>query len=77
MLVAVYVYTLDTRHLDVGVDGVQRVRHHVAVGLRADSARRHAQQHKLRRQGDNIVKLRQGSGKDWQGMAVKVKGLKA
>ena len=24
-----------------------------------------------------IVKLRQGSGKDWQGMAVKVKGLKA
>ena len=25
----------------------------------------------------DIVKLRQGSGKDWQGMAVKVKGLKA
>ena len=25
----------------------------------------------------NIVKLRQGSGKDRQGMAVKVKGLKA
>ena len=24
-----------------------------------------------------IVKLRQGSGKDWQGMAVKAKGLKA
>ena len=24
-----------------------------------------------------VVKLRQGSGKDWQGMAVKVKGLKA
>ena len=24
-----------------------------------------------------FVKLRQGSGKDWQGMAVKVKGLKA
>ena len=24
-----------------------------------------------------IVKLRQGSGKDWQGMAVKEKGLKA
>ena len=26
---------------------------------------------------DIIVKLRQGSGKDWQGMAVKAKGLKA
>ena len=25
----------------------------------------------------NIVKLGQGSGKDWQGMAVKAKGLKA
>ena len=25
----------------------------------------------------NIVKLRQGSGKDWQGMAPKAKGLKA
>ena len=25
----------------------------------------------------NIVKLRQGSGKDWQGMAHKAKGLKA
>ena len=25
----------------------------------------------------DIVKLRQGSGKDWQGMAVKAKGLKA
>ena len=25
----------------------------------------------------NVVKLRQGSGKDWQGMAVKEKGLKA
>ena len=24
-----------------------------------------------------VVKLRQGSGKDWQGMAVKAKGLKA
>ena len=24
-----------------------------------------------------IVKLRRGSGKDWQGMAPKVKGLKA
>ena len=24
-----------------------------------------------------IVKLRRGSGKDWQGMALKVKGLKA
>ena len=24
-----------------------------------------------------IVKLRQGSGKDWQGMAVKAKGVKA
>ena len=24
----------------------------------------------------HFVKLRQGSGKDWQGMAVKVKGLK-
>ena len=24
-----------------------------------------------------IVKLRQGSGKDWQGMAVKAQGLKA
>jgi len=24
-----------------------------------------------------IVKLRQGSGKDWQGMALKAKGLKA
>ena len=26
---------------------------------------------------DHFVKLRQGSGKDWQGMAVKAKGLKA
>ena len=25
----------------------------------------------------SIVKLRQGSGKDWQGMAVKAKGVKA
>ena len=25
----------------------------------------------------DIVKLRQGSGKDWQGMAVKAKGVKA
>ena len=24
-----------------------------------------------------VVKLRQGSGKDWQGMALKAKGLKA
>ena len=28
-------------------------------------------------ESSDIVKLRQGSGKDWQGMAVKVKGLKA
>ena len=26
---------------------------------------------------NSVVKLRQGSGKDWQGMAVKAKGLKA
>ena len=26
---------------------------------------------------EKIVKLRRGSGKDWQGMAVKAKGLKA
>ena len=25
----------------------------------------------------NVVKLRRGSGKDWQGMVVKAKGLKA
>ena len=25
----------------------------------------------------NVVKLRQGSGKDWQGVALKAKGLKA
>ena len=25
----------------------------------------------------SVVKLRQGSGKDWQGMALKAKGLKA
>ena len=47
------------------------------AGARSGSPAGQTNTDRSRSDGKNIVKLRQGSGKDWQGMAVKAKGVKA
>ena len=73
MTVVVLVHGLEPAHVVVGV------RHEVDVDQAGDSGRTRgvAARAETRGRGLDIVKLRQGSGKDGQGMAFKAKGLKA